>query len=134
MKTYLDIQPLPDAPIVCDMTAADDTPEQRLAEYGRLFAQALVGRERTADATVFRYAARPGVAEWIVDLATREAACCRFLGYRIVGDDDHIEWQTSVAGVVPADREQVLDEIYSVPERLADGPEAFASWISMIVR
>ena len=37
-----------DQPIVCDMTSATDTGPQRMAEYGRLFAQALVGRERTA--------------------------------------------------------------------------------------
>ena len=30
-------------PIACDMSTARDTPEERLAEYRRLFAQALVG-------------------------------------------------------------------------------------------
>jgi len=38
--------PLGATPIMCDMTGAPDTPEQRVAEYGRLFAQYLLGRER----------------------------------------------------------------------------------------
>lgn len=85
INTYLTIEALPGAPIACDMTAADDTPEERLAEYGRVFAHALIGRDRTTDSTAFRFAAKPGVREWIIDLATREAACCRFLTYRITG-------------------------------------------------
>jgi hypothetical protein len=32
-------------PITCDLTDAPDTAEERTAEYGRLFAQALIGRD-----------------------------------------------------------------------------------------
>jgi len=35
--------------IACDMTGAPDTPEERMAEYGRLLAAAYAGRERTGD-------------------------------------------------------------------------------------
>jgi len=55
----------PGAPIACDMTGAGDTAEERFAEYGRLFAHALIDRARTSDAVVFTFAAKPGVAEWV---------------------------------------------------------------------
>jgi hypothetical protein len=47
------------------MTTASDAPEERLAEYGRPFAHALIDLERTADAMEFRFAAKASVAEWI---------------------------------------------------------------------
>ena len=65
------------------MTYADDTLVDRLAGYGRLFDHALVGRESTATATTFRFAARPGVGDWVLDLVRREAACCPFLSYEV---------------------------------------------------
>ena len=79
MTKLLSIAPQPDAPIACDMSGARDTLEDRLAEYRRLFEHALIGRESTETATTFRFAARPGVREWVCDLAKREAACCSFL-------------------------------------------------------
>jgi hypothetical protein len=113
------IQETPGAPIACDMTTASDTPEERLAEYGRLFAHALVERERTADAMEFRFAAKAGVAQWVADLARREAACCPFLSYRITYSTDRIVWRTSSQAGPAA--QTILDEFGSLPELLADG-------------
>jgi len=69
------------------MTDAEDTLAARIAEYRRLFEHALLGRESTDTATTFRFAARPGVREWLLDLARREAACCPFLSYEIELDE-----------------------------------------------
>ena len=113
----LTIDALPNAPIVCDVTTAADTPEDRLAEYGQLFAHALVDSSRTARSTVFQFAAKPGVREWILDLVTRESACCRFLSYSITGNDDRIEWATS--GDDTAAVRAILDEIHAAPAMLA---------------
>jgi hypothetical protein len=55
----------PNAPIACDLTDAPETADERIAEYGGLFQLALAGRERTADAVELRFAAKPGVAEWL---------------------------------------------------------------------
>ena len=49
MTTLLTIAANPEAPIACDFTTAGDTPEERLAEYGRVFDYALTQRVRTAD-------------------------------------------------------------------------------------
>lgn len=88
-----------DAPIACDMTGAEDTLVDRLAEYRRLFDDALLGRESTESSTTFRLAARPGVREWVLDLVRREAACCPFLSYRVDHEVDargeQIVWTTS---------------------------------------
>ena len=70
-EAALTIVERPGVPIACDMISAPDTPEERLAEYGRLFAHALVARERTADGVVFTFAAKPGVGAWAADLARR---------------------------------------------------------------
>ena len=61
-------------PIVCDMTDAPDTTEERLAEYRGLFGGDLVGRERTDTGIRFLFRARPGLADEIRDLAAREKA------------------------------------------------------------
>ena len=60
------------------MTDAPDTAIERLAEYEGLYTEALIGRERTDDGIRFRFRARPGLEEWVRDLAAREKACCAF--------------------------------------------------------
>ena len=123
MKLLLAIDETPGAPLACNMSDAPDTPEQRIAEYVRLFAHALVDRERTADAVEFRFAAKPGVAEWVSDLARREAACCPFCSYRVSLFEDRVVWRTSSQAGPAA--QATLDEFYAGPERFADGLDAY---------
>lgn len=113
------IQEKPDAPIACDLTDAPDTPEERLAEYGRLFAHALAGRQRTADAVELRFAAKPGVSEWVADLARREAACCPFLTHQVRVEGTHVTWGMSTQAGPAA--QALLDEIHLLPERFGEG-------------
>ena len=116
------IRAKPNAPIACNMKGAPDTPRDRFAEYGRLFAHALIDRRRTGDAVVFTFAAKPGVAEWVTDLARREAACCSFCEYDVTVDGKHVVWRVSSQSgpVVQA----FLDEFHALPERIGDGLEA----------
>jgi hypothetical protein len=113
------IEARPDVPIACDMTGAGDTAEERFAEYGRLFEHALVDRQRTGDAVVFTFAAKPGVSEWVADLARREAACCPFSTYDVSTDGQRIVWKTS-SGAAPM-VQAFLDEFYGLPERIGEG-------------
>ena len=114
MTKLLSIAPRPDAPIACDMSNAPDSLAERLTEYRRLFEHALTSRESTATATTFRFAARPGVPEWVCDLAKREAACCPFLSYEIDEQGEEIVWTTS--GGLGASEMAILDEFLDGPE------------------
>lgn len=109
----------PNTQIACDLTDAPDTPDERIAEYGRLFQHALAGRERTADAVEFRFAAKPGVAEWVTDLAKREAACCAFMSHHVTTDGTHVIWRASSQAGPAA--QATLDEFHNFPERFGDG-------------
>lgn len=79
-----------EAPLACDVTAAEDTLADRFAEYRRLFDHALVHRRSSESTTTFRLADRPGVRDWVLDLVRREAACCPFQSYEVTVDGDHI--------------------------------------------
>ena len=124
MTKLLSIAPQPDAPIACDMSLARDTLAERLAEYRRLFEHALIGRESTETATTFRFAARPGVREWVCDLAKREAACCSFLAYEIDQEGEEIVWTTS--GGLGAPEMAILDEFLDGPGSVPGGSDAIA--------
>ena len=124
MTKLLSIAPRPDTPIACDMSSAPDTLAERLAEYRRLFEHALTSRESTATGTTFRFAARPGVREWVCDLAHREAACCPFLSYEIDEQGDEIVWTT--AGALGAEEMDILDEFLDRTESLAGSSDAIA--------
>jgi hypothetical protein len=117
MTNLLTINAVPDAPVACDMTSAEDTVVERLAEYRRLFDHALLGRESTPTSTTFRLAARPGVQDWVLDLVRREAACCPFLCYEVdhVAErgGEHIVWTTTGLG---ASDLAVLDDVLPVRE------------------
>ena len=113
MTELLSITARPDAPVACDLTEAEDTLAQRLAEYRRLFEHALLGRESTATATTFRLADRPGVREWVLDLVRREAACCPFLSYTVDQVDGELVW--TVSGGVGAAEMSMLDELLAEP-------------------
>jgi hypothetical protein len=105
MTTLLSIAARPDAPIACDLSAAEDTVPERMAEYRRLFDRALVDRTSTGTGTTLTLAALPGVQEWVLDLVRREAACCPFLSYEVTASDGH------VAMTISGEDVGVLDEI-----------------------
>ena len=114
MTSELHIPADPEAPIACDMSAAADTPSQRMAEYGRLFECSLLRRERRDDTVVFAF--RGDAGSQVADLARREAECCPFLGYRVETIGDEVIW--TIAD--PVGREgasAVLDELYALPGR-----------------
>lgn len=117
MTELFRFQPEDHAPIVCDFTEASDTPEERLAEYVRLFESAFVSRVRTNDGVVLRFSPGDGVADWVADLAAREAACCPFLSYDVSADDTGITWVTSGT----PDMQPVLNQYYDLYQVARDG-------------
>jgi hypothetical protein len=124
MTDTLHLPATPDAPVACDMSAASDTPEERIAEYGRLFERALLRRERRADAVVFRLSADSRAA--VDGLAHREAACCPFADYRVEMVGDEVVY--TIANPVTDERrpevDAMLDTFYGLPDRpvIAEAP------------
>jgi hypothetical protein len=127
MTKLLSIAPQPDAPIACDMSLARDTLAERLAEYRPLIEHALIGHESNETATTFRFAARPGVREWVCNLAKREAACCSFLAYEIDQEGEEIVWITSGGRGDP--EMAIFDEILDGPGSVPGGSDAIAQWL-----
>ena len=131
MTKLLSITAPHDAPVACDMTAAEDTLAERMAEYRRLFDHALLGRESTDSSTTFRLAGRPGVQEWVLDLVRREAACCPFLSYEVDTQDDaggeQIVWTTGGLG---ASEMAVLEEFLTGPGQPGETSESLAQQLS----
>ena len=113
--------PSTDGPIVCDMTTAEDTADERLAEYSRLFERALVGRDRGADSVRFVFRADAGVREQVDDLARREALCCPFIDYRVetIGDEVTYTITNPLTGAEGGSIDGALDVIYALPEHAA---------------
>jgi hypothetical protein len=111
-----------DTPIVCDMTTAPDTARERIAEYGRLFAQAMIGREKTAQGIRFRFRAAPGIEAWVRDLAEREKACCAFYDFTITTVDDQVLWNATVVDDDVA--RALLAEFYALPDTIGQGEKA----------
>ena len=105
-------------PVACDMTGATDTLAERVDEFRRLFAQALLGRSRTPDSISFRFRAGPGVEDWVRDLARREKACCAFFDFTVDADSQEVRWEARVADDEAA--RQALAAFY----RLADATGA----------
>lgn len=118
MTDLLHLPPRPDAPVACDMSTADDTPDGRLNEYARLFEHALLRRERRADGVVFSFGADPGVVDAVSDLARREAACCPFLDYRVELVDDEVVWTitNTIRGDDRAAVDVTLDAFHALPD------------------
>jgi hypothetical protein len=112
-------------PIVCDLTGAPDTAEERIAEYGRLFAQSLTGRDRTEQRIRLRFRAGDGVEAWVRDLAAREKACCPFYHFAVNTTGGEVWWDISlVDGVADDDQDMarmMLDEFYDAPDNVAVG-------------
>jgi hypothetical protein len=101
------------APIACDMSTAEDTPEERRLAYDRLFARALLGRERRADAVVFRLRSDQPTRDAVEDLVRREAACCPFLDSRVETDGDELIW--TITGDARAGVQATLDAFHALP-------------------
>ena len=101
------------------MTTAPDTPQQRMAEYARLFEHALTRSERTSDAVIWRFIARAGVHAWVRDLADREADCCPFLAYTVTEHDGEVSYQ--IAGDNDPMIQTILDEIHQLPVHIGAG-------------
>ncbi|MGP3962741.1 hypothetical protein ACTWPT_42790 [Nonomuraea sp. 3N208] len=112
----MDIPPA-STPIVCDMTTAPDTTQQRLDEYRRLFGQHLISRERTAEGIRFRLRAEPGVEEQVRDLAEREKACCAFFAFDITTHGEQVIWDCAVSDNDTA--RAILEGYYLLPETAA---------------
>jgi hypothetical protein len=110
-------------PIACDMTGAPDTGPERMAEYQRLFTEALVGRERTGAGIRFRLRADAGVEDWVRDLATREKACCPFFDFSVATVGDEVHWDATVVDDDTA--RAILDEFYVLPDNLEGGLEGW---------
>ena len=122
MTTLLTITATPGAPIACDFTGAADTPEERLGEYLRLFEHALTDRARLADGVWLSFARKPGVGEWVTDLARREAACCPFVSYDVTSDGDTITWET-IGSADPA-VQAILDQYIAIADNAGQGIDA----------
>jgi len=113
MTCVLHLPARADAPIACDMSTASDTPEERLAEYQRLFEHALLGRERRDDSVVLSFRTGPGTREAVESLVAREAACCPFLDYRVEALGDELRWTTT--GDSRPGVDVILDSLYALP-------------------
>ncbi|MFB4269652.1 hypothetical protein [Nonomuraea sp. GTA35] len=113
--------PAASTPIVCDMTTASDTAQQRLEEYRYLFGQHLVSRAKTGQGIRFRLRAEPGVAAWVRDLAAREKACCAFFAFDITVEGDQVIWDCAVSDNDTA--RAILEEYYQLPETAPQSPE-----------
>lgn len=108
---------VPGAPVVCDLTTVATSGQEGLAEYGRLFAEHLLGRERTGDGIRFRFRAGEGVQAWVQSMATREHACCPFFTFHVAQVGDEIHWDSSVIDDDLA--RVVLEEFYELPATVA---------------
>ena len=100
------------------MSTAPDTPDERLAEYGRLFERALLRRERLPDRVTFAFRAEGGTREAVEDLARREAACCPFLDHHVETAGNEVIWSIAnlVTGVERATADVTLDAFYTLPD------------------
>jgi hypothetical protein len=121
MTNSLHLPARPGAPIACDMSTADDTPEERLREYGRLFQTALLRRERRTDSVSFWFRADPGTRDALEALARREAACCPFLDYRVEAAGDELVWTTT--GDDRAAIQVFLDALHALPDDQSNSGE-----------
>jgi hypothetical protein len=119
----LEVNPVP---IVCEMSTAPDTGQQRLAEYDRLFANYLLGRERRGEGIRFRLRADHGVEVWVRDLAAREKACCAFLDSQIVVEGGQVVWDITTIDDDPLNlsiARAMLDDYYDLPNSVGADPD-----------
>jgi hypothetical protein len=136
MTIVLHLRPRPGTPIVCDMSSAEDTPQERLREYDRLFERALLRRERRADAVVLCFRADPDALGAVSDLARREAACCPFLDYRVETVGDELVWTitNTIAGDGRAAVDVILDAFHALPDHAGSGVEGLPGGLAIGAR
>jgi hypothetical protein len=111
-------------PIVCDMTDAPDTAEERTAEWGRLLAAAYTGRVRTDGGVRLRLRADDGIEAWVRDLAARDKACCQFLDFTVTTAPGEVRWDVTVADGTVMDDDMartIMDEFYNLPDTVGGG-------------
>jgi hypothetical protein len=127
MSDLLHIPARPGARIACDMSTAVDTPDQRLADYAQLFADALIRRERGERTVLFAFRADPQTRAMVEDLARREAACCPFIDYRVETIGEEIVWTTTnpIEGEDGAGAEVMLDAFHELPDQASASMEGF---------
>jgi uncharacterized protein YfiM (DUF2279 family) len=106
-------------PVVCDLTDAPDTAEERIAEYQRLFADHLVGRSTVDGVVRFRFSADEGVEAWVRDLMARERQCCGFFDFTVSFADGEVVWDATVADDAAA--RAMLAEWARLPETVTAG-------------
>jgi hypothetical protein len=114
-------------PIVCDMTDAPDTAEERTAEWGRLLAAAYTGRERTDGGVRLRLRADGGIEAWVRDLAVRDKACCPFLDFTVTTATGEVRWDVTLAAGTVMDDDMartIMDGFYNLPDTVGGGVTA----------
>jgi hypothetical protein len=120
--------------IACDMTDASDTADERMAEYDRLFTQALAGRDRTDGGVRLRFRADEGLEAWVRDLAAREKACCPFYNFTVstTGGEVwlHISLVDGVGEGDAATARALLDTYYYAPDYAAEGIAGMTRWLA----
>jgi hypothetical protein len=104
-----------EVPVACELDRGAF--EGRMREFGALFRDALVGRERTADGIRFRFANRDGVEARVRDLAARELQCCSFFRFAIAVNAGEVWWEAAVDDLTAR---PVLDDFLALPERLSE--------------
>lgn len=102
----------PPIPIVCDMTTAPDTLQERLDQYRAVFAT-LIERERTDTGIRFRLCNDADLEVRVRRLAQLEKECCAFFDFSVTRHDDEIHWDASVVDD-PVARE-LLDQYFELP-------------------
>jgi hypothetical protein len=112
MTTSLHLPARAGAPVACDMSTAEDTPDERLREYRELFERALLRHERGTDSVELSFRADPGTREAVEDLARREAACCPFLDYRVETAGAELTW--TISGDERAEVAATLDAFHAL--------------------
>jgi hypothetical protein len=107
-----------DIPIACTIRPGED--EETLLElYRTLFADAYLGRRRTASGVQWTFRAGEGVEARVRALAAMEQECCAFLRMRIQVADGEVRWD--VTG--PEAARELLDEYFRLPETMSAGIE-----------
>ena len=107
-------------PIVCDMSEAPDTPEQRLKAYARLFSLGLERSERTETGMRWRFRRSPEAEDLARELAARENACCGFMTTTVTVVGDELRWDATTVDDPVA--HAVLDFMCELPATVRVSP------------